>query len=181
MEYLAGLASISKGVLQEKVKVGTLYQAKYAFYWWNALFLDNFGTIYHKWHLTLMKWIHQVATEFQLLTMSYEKNNLTDTELSMMFRVVMDDSLKGVENYYQHYVVWVLAWVTATRPGSLTVSPGRCFDLPAGYGIYADNVTVGYAATDTLANGKARGFDETLRWSDVEFFKHVGACIFTGW
>jgi hypothetical protein len=64
MEYFAGLASISKGVLQEKVKVGTLYQAKYAFYWWNALFLDDFGTIYHKWHVTLMKWIHQVATDF---------------------------------------------------------------------------------------------------------------------
>jgi hypothetical protein len=73
-----------------------------------------------------MTWIHQVATEFGLSKASFEKNSLADTELSMLYRVVMNDTVKGVDNMQQHYIVWMLSWVTAARSRTLAVCPGEC-------------------------------------------------------
>lgn len=55
-----------------------------------------------------MKWIHQVATEFSLLTAFFKKEHLADTEISMLFRVVLD-STTGVQNLEQQYAAWCLA------------------------------------------------------------------------
>lgn len=158
MQYLAGIAAMAKGVHNDKVEIGTLYETRDAFYWWNALMIDNFGIVYHKWHVSLTKWIHQVATEFKLSTGSWKKNSLTDAELSILFRVVMDSTIDA-DNMKQHYVAWCLSWITSVRPSSITVSPG-------------------YSATDTLPNGDLRGVDGTLRWSDIEWFKDAGRICF---
>jgi hypothetical protein len=130
---------------------GTLYQTKHAFYWWNALFIKEFSTIYHRWYVGLMKWIHQVATEFSLSSVFFKKNSLADTELPMLFRVVLD-STTGAQNLEQQYTAWNLAWMAGACPGSITV--GRRS-----------------AANDPLPNGQPRQIDETLQWSDIAWSK----------
>jgi len=106
-----------------------------------------------KWHSELLKWIHQVATQFQLSTSSFEKNLLTDAELLLLYRAVTA-ATTGVDNAMQHYNIWLLAWGTGARPGSMVVAEG-------------------YGRSGRLSTGEARGVDETLRWEDVQFFKHV--------
>ena len=82
-----------------------------------------------------------------------EKLLLTETELLMLF-TVLGSAVVGVENLVQHYSIWLLAFGTDVRPGSITVGPG-------------------YARSSKLPNGQLRGVDETLRWKDVKFFKKV--------
>ncbi|KAI8937069.1 hypothetical protein NX059_006288 [Plenodomus lindquistii] len=152
MDYLVGVVHTSQGQLADKIKVATLYEIKHSLYWWNALFVKDFSAIFISWHTSLMKWIHQLATHFTLSTASREKLLLTDEELSMLYRVIMS-SQRGVDNSKQHFAAWLLAWTTGVRPGSITV-------------------TKGYGKGDTLSTGAVRTTDETLRWSDVQFFKN---------
>ncbi|KAI8940677.1 hypothetical protein NX059_001947 [Plenodomus lindquistii] len=158
MDYLAGVVHTTKGRVGDKIKVTTLYEVKHSLYWWNAHFVPNFSNIFISWHTRMMKWIHQIATHFALTTGSREKTMLTDEELTLMYRVIAG-STKGVLNSKHHYTAWLLAWTTGVRPGSITV-------------------TKGYAKGDLLATGAARSTDETLRWSDVEFFKNEGRVCF---
>lgn len=121
-------------------------------YWWNATFVEGFGPLYHKWHVDMMRYIHQLATENNMTTASRPKNFLSSNELLMLYRVVMDANT-GVDNLKQHYAAWLLSWCTGTRPGSITVGKG-------------------YGKNDELTTGLPRGVDETLRWSDIEWVKN---------
>jgi hypothetical protein len=71
-----------------------------------------------------------------------DRNNLGTTELGGFFELIMAEG-RGVLDWKQHYVAWVLTLMTAVRSGSLTVVRG-----------YYDDET---------------GEPLTLRWSDVQF------------
>jgi hypothetical protein len=153
-QYLAGLAEIAQGVLNEEVETGTLYATKRALYWWSARFIKTFSTIYHNWHITLQKWIHHVASEFQLPITFKRKNDLTDIELQTVMQ-----STVGVDNAKEHYAAWLLFRLTDVHLGSITASPR-------------------YSATDTSYSGKLRGVDETLHWPDIKWFQDEGRVCF---
>jgi hypothetical protein len=101
----------------------------------------------------LLKFIHLVATHHELPSESWQKNVLTDAELSLMYQVVTQ-ATTSVDNLQQHYNLWVLAWGTGARPGSLVLAEG-------------------YGRNDKKNDGTLRSTDATLRWSDVEFFRRV--------
>ncbi|KAH3955892.1 hypothetical protein HBI56_019850 [Parastagonospora nodorum] len=157
-KYIGGVAIVAKGVINEKVKVGSLYQIKHTLYWWNARFVDSFSTIFLHWHNELMKFIHLVATHHQLPAESWKKNILTDVELCMLYQAVVQ-STTSVDNSQQNYNLWLLAWGTGARPGSLVLADG-------------------YGRNDLRSDGTPRGTDDTLRWKDVEFFKKDGQVCF---
>jgi hypothetical protein len=56
-------------------------------------------------------------------TASYAKYNLSDPELALIFRFIMQQDY-GVANLKQHWAAMLLAWITGSRPGSFTVSHG---------------------------------------------------------
>lgn len=60
---------------------------------------------------------------------------------------------QSVENWKQHYAVWLLVYMVGIRPGSITVCPG-----------YEAGASLGPA-------GLTRPEDETLRWRDITFFR----------
>jgi hypothetical protein len=136
--------------------VGTLYEIKYSLYWWNRHFVKSFTVIFAQWNVELLKFIHLVAVTYQLPRVSWAKNVLTDSELSLLYRAVVDKpNLPCFDNSLQHYNAWLVAWGTGVRPGSMTL-------------------TLGYRRGDRKPNGDLLEEDETFRWKDVEFFKYVG-------
>lgn len=98
-------------------------------------------------------------------TLVYEKNELTDSELALFYAEIC--KLKhqpGYDNWRQHYVAWLLTYITGVRPGSLTVSCG-----------YEKGAIVAEEEPPVR-----RAEDQCLRWKHVEFerFAHgIGAKI----
>ena len=80
-----------------------------------------------------------------------EKNNLGDLELDLLWNYVKNIKV-GRVNFKQHYLAWVLAWITGVRPGSYTICSG-------------------YEKGALLADGTRRMTHETLLWSDCQFFR----------
>jgi hypothetical protein len=113
----------------------------------------------HRRHNQLTAHIHYIAVKEGLSTRFHEKNNLTDTELAIMFRhITIQDH--GIDNLKQHYAAWLLAFITGARPGSFTVGGGYHRDAPIGSSI--------------LPNFPTRPTDETMRWKDIEFLRMPG-------
>ena len=80
-------------------------------------------------------------------------------ELDLFWKHIAEKFETGLENWKQHYVAWMLVFITSVRPGSFTTCPG-------------------YEQGAFLADGKTqRTQDETLRWSDVDFFRVEGGGI----
>lgn len=111
--------------------------------------------MFFQWHTELLKWIRQHATGFAPSKSSWEKNNLADSELCLLWHGVVKLTT-GVDNALQHYNIWLLAWGTGARLGSMVVAQG-------------------YGRSDILSTSKTRDVDETLRWKDVEFIKNVSS------
>ncbi|KAF2733772.1 hypothetical protein EJ04DRAFT_553107 [Polyplosphaeria fusca] len=122
-QYLTGLIAISKDKLGDKPMAGVLWAGKDDLYWWTVRFIDGFSAIFQDWQSQLESHIHYIAIQEQLPSHHREKNNLTDAELGLFFQEVMRTT-HGVLNIKQHYVAWVLAYITGARPGSFTVSHG---------------------------------------------------------
>ncbi|KAJ8116781.1 hypothetical protein OPT61_g1866 [Boeremia exigua] len=154
MNYLALYAEVAVGMLGDKIKANTMYEVKNALYWWNYHFVQGFSTIFHKWHVKMMYFIHQIATTKSLTTVSLQKNFLSSNELLMLFGAVMNTT-SGVDDWKQHYAAWLLIWRTGARPGLIAVADG-------------------YSAEDVLSDGSLRRYDETLRWNDVTWLKNKG-------
>jgi hypothetical protein len=150
------LSDFCKGRLNEKIKASSLWSAKHSLYWWAVRFIPKFSTIYHDWHNSLTAHIHYVAVTEHLSTAHYEKNSLSDVELGLIFRYIMQQDY-GVDNYKQHYAAMLLAWTTAARPGTFTVCRG-----------YA-------RGEETGVQGLVRETDETLFWKDITFFRWEAA------
>jgi hypothetical protein len=147
-------ASTATGKIGEKPKAGVLFQLKDALWWWIQRFIKDSLSIYGSWHSYNISAIHKAALMYDFETGWLEKNNLTDAELTLFWAAIEKPkkSMVNLENYKQHYVAWLLMWVTSTRPGAITV----------GYGFEAGSL---------IAQGKKRGDDETMRWKDLEFFR----------
>ncbi|CAN9083863.1 unnamed protein product [Alternaria alternata] len=151
-EFLGAMVDLTTGRLGDKVKAGSLWQLKHGLYWWASVLMEDFNIIWQKWHEEVSRHIHYLAVKYGLGTASYAKYNLSDPELALIFRFIMQQDY-GVANLKQHWAAMLLAWITGSRPGSFTVSHG-----------YSKGTSLGVA-------GKFRETDETMRWSDLKFVR----------
>ncbi|KAJ4305039.1 hypothetical protein N0V90_000568 [Kalmusia sp. IMI 367209] len=139
-QFFEGFINMSKGKFEAKIKASTLWSYKHALYWWSSVLVNDFNLLWQKWH-------EECAVR--------EKNNLSDGELVLIFRYIMEQRY-GIANLKQHWAAMLLVWLTAARPGSITVAAGyqkgASLDVP----------------------DKVRAVNETLRWSDVEFLHMKG-------
>jgi len=85
--------------------------------------LPDFNIIWQKWHEEFSRHIHFVAVKYDIGSASYASNNLSDPELGLMFRLIMEQDC-GVASRKQHWVAMVLAWIAGCRSGTFTVSWG---------------------------------------------------------
>ncbi|EMC98256.1 hypothetical protein BAUCODRAFT_23062 [Baudoinia panamericana UAMH 10762] len=144
-ETIMLLAVTAEGKIGAKPKAGVLYQYKEALY-----------CIFVQWHNMANAAVHKAAITHGFETEWREKTKLTVEELELFWNQISKFTT-GRENWKQHYTIWILVFMTAVRPGSLTV----CY---------------GYEKGTLLAVGGnvTRESDETLRWSDIEFFRAPG-------
>jgi hypothetical protein len=125
-------------------KIGVLLQRQDSLYWWALRLIPTFIWIFTSWHTFTSDHIHYLATRHSLKVTRMEKNNLTDTELELFWQYTKS---QRDANLQQHYLAYILTYITSIRPGSISLSDGGEKDI---------------------ARGIMR--DETLRWSDVDFF-----------
>jgi hypothetical protein len=92
-------------------------------YWWAAVLVPDFHLLWQKWHTEVSRHIHQLGVQESLSTRSWKKSNLGDSELVLIFDYIMEQRY-GVDNLKQHWAALLLVWLTAARPGSITVSEG---------------------------------------------------------
>lgn len=165
--FLEGMALMTQGRLQEKVKVSTLMQCRQALEWWIKEFTPTFSTFQLLFETRTTRHIHMVAVKQNLSTEFREKNNLGEFELGMFYNQIMLEEHKRIDNFKQHYTAWVLSFITGARPGSFTVSP-----------YYRKGAPLGGAVSDSMP---ARAESHTLRWSDITFerMKNGIACRLT--
>jgi hypothetical protein len=140
--FVQGMERASFGKLSSKVKRGTLEELRRSLEWTFKVMCPTFSNIADSFHDCLRRHIDSIVDQQNLSVEHREKNNLGTAELGEFFDIVMAEG-RGVNNWKQHYVAWVLTLMTAVRPGSLTVVRG-----------YFDDET---------------GEPLTLRWSDVQF------------
>jgi hypothetical protein len=152
-EYVSGIFSYAVGRIKDKVKAGQLYQAKEAIYWWAVRFIPDFPAIFPQWNREIMALIQLTAVSEDLSVAFRPKNDLGDLELAMFYSTIRRETV-GVDNWQQHFVAWMLSYITAARPGSFTVGPG-----------YEKGASLGLQQTT-----KVRAEDETLRWQHCQWF-----------
>jgi hypothetical protein len=147
-------AGVSKGVISAKPKAGVLFKLKDGIYWWASRFIPSFFHNFAMWHAYSTAAIHKAAIEQNFETGWLEKNNLTDAELDLFWYQLQRKSMANmnIEDWRQHFVAWVLVWVTSMRPGSFTVADG-------------------YEAGALITVGRFQEVSETLRWRDLVFFR----------
>ncbi|TGO15992.1 hypothetical protein BTUL_0033g00300 [Botrytis tulipae] len=130
--------------ISDKPKAGVLYQRMHGLYWWAIRFILGFLNDYGVWHSIITDHIAWLAVHHGLATENRQKNNPGDTELEVMYNY----SIKQADsNLLQHYFAYLVTFITSVRPGSITVCPN-----------YEANKEKGIL------------IDETLIWSDVEFY-----------
>lgn len=180
--FLECTAMVSEGRLSDKVEAShiqiphqieantsqarSLWQLKSALQFWIDTYTHNFRSIETDYHSRVSGHIHMVAVEQGLLTRSRERNELGELELGLMYARVMTLQ-ESVLQTKQHYIAWVVAYITAARPGSITVSQGYQQGAPRG-GAMSDSIP-----TRTEAH--------TPQWSDVKFerFEQNYSCLVT--
>jgi hypothetical protein len=128
----------------EKPKIGILTQRKDNLYWWALRFIPDFIRIFQTWDTQTYSHIHFLAIKNSLRTTSLEKHNLTDIELELFWNYTKS---KRDANLQQHYLAYLLSYITSIRPGSISLGDGYEKDT---------------------ARGIER--DQTMRWSDIDFF-----------
>ncbi|KAF7943856.1 uncharacterized protein EAE97_005926 [Botrytis byssoidea] len=147
-QYLGFTILQISGKFKDKPKAGVLYQRMHGLYWWAVRFIPGFLNDYGMWHSIITDHIAWLAVHHGLATENRQKNNLGDTELEVMYNY----SIKQADsNLLQHYFAYLVTFITSVRPGSITVCPN-----------YEANKEKGIL------------IDETLRWSDVEFYVYPG-------
>lgn len=143
---------LCQGRIEEKPRANLLYQRKESVYWWAIRLIPDFSSVFLQWHTFTNAHIGFLGITLGLSKSHREKNNLTDMELELFFQGVMGKTT-STSNWKQHYLAWLLIWTCSARPGSFTVCPG-----------YESGSSLG-------AEGMTRQEDETLRWSDIAFFR----------
>ncbi|KAF2002156.1 hypothetical protein P154DRAFT_574468 [Amniculicola lignicola CBS 123094] len=154
-QFIQGIALTAKGKFGDKIKAATLWGYKHAIYWWACALVKDFHLIWQSWHEEVSRHIHMIAVHESLSTQSWKKVNLSDVELVIIFKFIMEQQ-HGVANYKQHWAAMLLVWLTAARPGTIVVGEG-----------YQKGASLGRP-------DKTRPVDETLRWSDVDFIHMMG-------
>jgi hypothetical protein len=156
-QYISGYVNVAKGRISEKIQPATLHDAKDALYWWATRFIPGFSQLYLVWHTEMAAHLHYIAIKENLQTIHRPRHNLTDAELALFWNK-LSTFTEDIANWKQHYIAWVLAYMTAARPGSFTVANGY------EKGASLSNVD------ETLV----RDEDATLRWADIEFRRMEG-------
>ncbi|RAR16573.1 hypothetical protein DDE83_000140 [Stemphylium lycopersici] len=152
--FMEGIAKACKGKLAEKVKVSTLIQNRQSLEWWIRVLTPSFSTFSQEFTTRVSRHIHMIARLQNLSTENRKKNNLGEFELELFWGQIQVEQ-KKLANLKQHYVAWVLAFITGARPGSFTVSSR-----------YRKGASMGGAVS---ASVPPRQESHTLRWSDVTF------------
>jgi hypothetical protein len=116
----------------------------------------SFSSFKTEFHTRVSRHIHLIAVTQQLSTEHRPKNNLGEFELRMFLDQIKLEQ-KRVHNLKQHYVAWVLAFITGARPGSFTVASR-----------YRKGSSMGGAASEHVPR---RSESHTLRWSDIDFHR----------
>lgn len=101
----------------------TILEAKDALYWWALRLVDDFQCIWLTWHAQVSAHVPFVATKLSLNSRSWEKNTISEPELALIYRFIMEQD-SGMANLKQHWAAILLAWTTGARPGSFTVAEG---------------------------------------------------------
>jgi len=154
--FLEGMAKASNGMLQEKIQMRTLVSIRQSLQWWIKVLTPGFSEIADEFDARVSRHIHYIAVKQQLSTEHRDKNNLGELELEMFLDQIKLEH-RRVANLKQHYVAWVLAFMTGSRPGSFTVSSR-----------YRKGAPMGGAAAGAVPT---RSESHTLRWSDIDFFR----------
>lgn len=152
--FLDCMTGLAKGRIGDKIRTDVLWGYKKALYWWAVRFIPDFTSIFGLWHSQMISHIHWLGLTYQLEGSHRPKSNLTSTELLLFYQRLFSIH-QGVENWKQHYACWLLAYMVGVRPGSYTVCDG--YEAGADLGLGPNKMT--------------RQIDETLRWSDVKFFR----------
>ena len=139
---------------------------KYSLRFWVDRYTLDFESIQTEYDCRVLRHIHMVAVEQDLPTGSREKNELGGFELGLMYMEAMALQ-EGVLQTKQHYLAWVLAYITGARPGTFTVGTG-----------YHKGAPLGGAMSHTMPT---RAVSHTLRWADIKFEKleQEYCCILT--
>ncbi|KAF7886788.1 uncharacterized protein EAF02_003435 [Botrytis sinoallii] len=95
-------------------------------------------------HCAVTSHIGWLAIYHNLSTEGHLKNNLNDVKLEVIYNYTTKEE---DANLQQHYFAYLVTYITSVRPGSITVCAGYEADPER-------NILV----------------DETLRWSDVDFY-----------
>ncbi|KAI4659280.1 uncharacterized protein J4E78_005706 [Alternaria triticimaculans] len=89
-KFLGAMADLSTSHPSDKIEAGSLWQLKHGLYRWASILLPNFNTMWQKWHEEVCRHIHFVAVQYDLDLASNAKNNLSDPELALIFRIIME-------------------------------------------------------------------------------------------
>lgn len=165
--FIETMALLAEGRLAQKVKAGTLYQLRQAMEWWIVAYIPEFHTIREKFFTLVNRHIHLLAFKESLSVETRAKNNLGEQELELFYNYIMEQK-RRVNSFKQHYVGWVISFITAARPGSFTVTQGYNKGAPIGGSISAQL--------------PPRKESHTLRWKDIEFRRMNNgkiACLLT--
>lgn len=109
--FLEGMLRASKGMLQDKMQMNTLTQMRQALEWWIKVFTPTFSTFRTEFHTRVSRHIRLIAVEQELSIEHRQKNNLGTLELQMFYDQIKLEN-RGLDNLKQHYVAWVLAFIT---------------------------------------------------------------------
>lgn len=153
--FLEGYAKMAKGKLKEEIKAGTLYETKRALQWWLNILIPGFPAIASSYHGHVNRHIHMVATKFELSQEAREKNLLTSSELDLFYQQIMHE-IRRIPAWKHCYAAFLLAYMTAVRPGSFVVTKG-----------YTSGTRLGGAG----GAGMKRAETHTLFWKDVSWLR----------
>ena len=97
MVYIGTIPHLSKGRV-ENITAQSLHHAKNALHWWATTLVPNFTSISSEWSQELTAYIHLVAEQFDLQSCRSDKHNLTDSELSLFYEVIMEKTDEDIDD-----------------------------------------------------------------------------------
>lgn len=97
MVYIGTIPHLSKGRV-ENITAQSLHHAKNALHRWATTLVPNFTSISSEWSQELTAYIHLVAEQFDLQSCRSDKHNLTDSELSLFYEVIMEKTDEDIDD-----------------------------------------------------------------------------------
>jgi hypothetical protein len=84
---------------------------KHAVYWWAAVPVSDFNIMWQFWHEEIGRHMHVLAVQKSLSTCYWTKNNLSDSELVLIFRYIRE-SRHEVASLQKHWPAMIFVWLS---------------------------------------------------------------------